>query len=243
MEPTISVVMPVFNCAEYVGQAIESILAQSFTDFELIIVDDGSTDDTIYQVKRYADPRISICGVEYKKLSFGATAALNIGISKVKGEFIARQDGDDYSLPTRFERQAEYLYKNPMCKAVGTGIILANVSGRAYDTVQHLGHVTKYDLVNLWPCVAHPTIMMRAHVFNNVGSYDETIDYCEDYDLWMRITEHYGDGSIHNLPEIQYVKREHDKTNTAKGKRNGLISLYNEMVLLKSKIRRKKNEI
>jgi len=243
MEPTISVIMPVRNCAEFVGQAIESILAQSFTDFELIIVDDGSTDDTGYKIKQYADPRISIYGVEYKKLSFGAAMAINMGIAKAKGKYIARQDGDDYSLPNRFEKQFEYLENNFSCKAVGTCMALADGGGRIYDTVQPFGYVAKYDLVKFWPCVAHPTIMMRSHVFDDVGLYDETIDYCEDYDLWMRITEYYGGGAIQNLPEIQYVKREHDKTNTAKGKRNGLISLYNEMVLLKSKIRRKKNEI
>jgi len=232
--------MPVFNCAEFVGQAIESILTQSFTDFELIIVDDGSKDDTRDQVDQYTDSRISRHSICHKKTSFGAAAALNIGISKAKGEFIARQDGDDYSLPTRFERQVEYLYKNLICKVVGTAMTLMD---GAYDTVYYYGRVTRDRLIRAWPCVAHPTIMTYSNVFKDVGLYDETIDYCEDYDLWMRVIEYYGDDTIQNLQKIQYVKREHDRTNTVKGKKNGLISLYNEMVLLKSKIRAVKNEL
>jgi len=243
MKPTISVIMPVFNCAEFVGRAIKSILNQTFKDFELIIVDDGSTDDTLYHVCQYTDPRISTYWIEHKKTSFGAAAALNLGISKARGKYIARQDGDDYSLSDRLERQVQYLGNNSKCKVIGTGMVLTNGCGEISRFLYHKHFIGLKDLVDNWPCVAHPTVIMQSEVFKGIGLYDETIDYCEDYDLWMRITEHYGDGSIHNLPEIQYVKREHDKTNTAKGKRNGLISLYNEMVLLKSKIRTKRNEL
>jgi len=137
----------------------------------------------------------------------------------------------------------EYLENSPpWCVAVGSSMMITPRSG-ILRKLTHPYLITKDQLVKNWPCVAHPTVMFRSHVFQDIGVYDETIDYCEDYDLWFRIIEHYGEWSIHNLPDILYTKNEHDLTNTAKGKKNGLISLYNEMVLLKAKIRSKKNEL
>jgi len=243
MNPTISVIMPVYNCAEYVGRAIKSILNQTFTDFELIIVDDGSTDDTVCQVNQIHDGRLLLYQITGEKTSFGAAGALNLGISKARGKYIARQDGDDYSLSDRLERQAKYLDDNSVCSVVGTGMVLTDGYGEISRFLYHRHFVGLKDLVDNWPCVAHPTVMMRSEVFRDIGNYDETIDYCEDYDLWLRIVEHYGDGSIRNMISADYVKCEHDNTNTAKGKKNGLIKLYNEMALLKSKIRIIKNEI
>jgi len=236
----ISVIMPVFNCEKYVGQAINSIYAQTAQDFELIVVDDGSTDDTWETVTGH--PKFGdfvIEGIPHK----GAAAALNRGIGLAKGEYIARHDGDDYSHPKRFEKQLEYLEKKDGCRAIGTGMVLIDEYNIPFKFLRHPQWVDNIDLRDHWPCVAHPTVMFRANVFNDVGLYDETIDYCEDYDLWFRIAEFYGDGAIHNMDELLYTKRENRLTNTAKGLKNGLIPLYNEMVLLKARIRDKKNEI
>src|SRR5712664_1317555 len=116
MSPTVSVVLPVYNCPQYVGAAIESMLAQSFTDYEMVVIDDGSRDDTLSVVKRYTDPRLHI----YTQANRGLAATLNRGIELAHGRYIARQDQDDISLPKRLAAQVAYLEANRSCGLVGT---------------------------------------------------------------------------------------------------------------------------
>src|SRR3989339_1903405 len=107
--PKISIVMPVYNCEGFLRDAIDSVLKQTFTDFELIIVNDASTDNTLSIIKSYDDLRIAL--INRGKL--GLTRALNAGIATARGRYIARMDGDDISLPNRFQKQYDFLEKNP----------------------------------------------------------------------------------------------------------------------------------
>src|SRR3954468_5693657 len=122
MAPTVSVLLAVYNARRYLRQAIDSILAQTFTDFEFIIIDDGSTDDTLAILREYEkrDGRIRLISRPNK----GLTTTLNEGLALARGEFLARMDGDDVALPTRFEKQVTYLRDHPECVLVGSRVLL-----------------------------------------------------------------------------------------------------------------------
>ena len=115
--PRITVLMPVYNCELYIKEAIDSILNQSFSDFEFIIIDDASSDSTVSIIKAYDDPRIQLI---VKQQNSGYTNSLNYGLSIAKGEYIARMDGDDISFSERFEKQIAFLDKNPDVVLCGT---------------------------------------------------------------------------------------------------------------------------
>ena len=111
--------MPAYNAEKYINEAIDSILAQTFTDFEFIIIDDGSTDSTCAIVESYSDSRIRFFKNEH---NLGVAATLNRGLDLARGEYIARMDADDISLPTRFEKQAAYMDSHPDVVVCGTGV-------------------------------------------------------------------------------------------------------------------------
>jgi glycosyltransferase involved in cell wall biosynthesis len=131
MTPKISVAMSVFNGEEYLRAAIDSILAQTFSDFEFIIVDDGSTDRSAAIVRGYDDPRFVLLSQENR----GVAAALNHAMSRARGEYIARQDADDVSLPERFAQQVQWLEAHPEVSALGTGAVLIDPQGRPFSRV------------------------------------------------------------------------------------------------------------
>ena len=136
----ISVVMSVYNSEKYIIEAIESVLSQTFNDFEFIIVNDGSTDNSLSLIKSINDPRIKIIDQENKGLS----KALNIGINIAKGKYIARLDADDIALPTRFEKQYKFLENNPECVALGTEAIYTTEDGK---------ELYRSNLHSTWPTI------------------------------------------------------------------------------------------
>lgn len=192
----ISVIIPTFNSGQYIKQAIESILNQTFQDFEIIVIDNNSVDDTVEIIKSFNNPKIKIV----KCSCAGIPNALNTGIDLAEGEYIARMDSDDISLPDRFEKQVKFLDEHKDC-VLCSGLIrlfddneLKNVEGRSmgYDE-------TKIELLFATP-VFHPTVMFRNKFFkeNNI-KYDETYKTCEDYEIWSRISRI---GNIAVLPDI-----------------------------------------
>ncbi len=204
--PKISVIMPTYNVENYVAEAISSILDQTFSDFEFIIIDDGSTDKTLEIAKAFKDRRIRLL----EKVHLGTVYQLNYGLEQARGEFIARQDSDDYSHPERFEKQANFLDFHP-----GYGVVSSNM--QLVDEKKELTDILRYprepDYQKLMQkcCISHPASMWRKKINQKIGGYDEEFNKncCEDYDFWLRVSEFF---RIHVLDEVLYIKREHSQS-------------------------------
>lgn len=201
--------MPVYNAMRYVAAAIDSILAQTLSDFELLIVDDGSNDQTPAILADYAarDPRIRII----TRPNGGIVRALNVALAGAKAPLLARMDGDDICLPERFARQAAYLDAHPQCLLVGCRVMLIDPDGEPLYEMDDIetSHEEIDDLLlkGRWP-VVHPAIMMRAEAVRSVGGYRERAPV-EDHDLFLRLAEL---GTLANLPEVLFRYRKHSQS-------------------------------
>lgn len=202
--PAVSVLLPVFNGAPYLAEAISSILEQSWGNFELIIINDGSTDGSGDIAKRFADSRIRY----FEQKNAGLAATLNRGIGLARGAYIARQDADDISKPERFARQLAYLEANPDCGMVGSWADLLREGDAKTLVLKHPTDSTmiKTDLLFDNPFV-HSSIMMRKNSLQEVGGYteDPARQPPEDYELWSRFARRY---DLANLPEALVIYRE-----------------------------------
>ena len=207
-EALVTVVMPVFNGESYLGSAIDSMLAQDFKRWKLIVVDDCSTDRSPDIIGQYSDERIETFRMDSNG---GIARALNAGIARVKTRFIARLDQDDIADPFRLARQIEFLEKHPHIALLGTW---AEFFGE--DCRQVTPPIEHRDLLAelLWrnPFV-HSSVMFRREILDvEEGPYNPTFTGCEDYDLWQRISLNFG---IAILPEILTKHRLHDNQMTA----------------------------
>jgi len=185
--PLVSVVMPTYNSERFLGDAIESIINQTFRDFEFIIVADKSSDRSDLILDDYAkkDNRIKVF-MEKKK---GLIASLNKGCQLAKGKYIARMDADDISRPHRLEMQIQYLEEHPEIGVLGTGIRYIDEAGRLGKSVRNPRDpkLIKFYL-HLENCFVHPSIMMRRETIEHLGFYNPEAIHAEDYDLWARAT-------------------------------------------------------
>ena len=189
-QPLVSVVMAVHNGCQFLGESIESILNQSFDDFEFLVVDDGSTDGTSQILHNYAfaDPRLRI----YTQKNLGQTASLNKGWRLARGELVARMDADDLAKPERIKRQVEFLKFHPEVALLGTSFEFMSRDGTRRLPI--LLPSEDADIKKALPhgnCLAHPTIMMRKFALIETGGYRSAFLHAEDYDLWLRIAERY----------------------------------------------------
>jgi glycosyltransferase involved in cell wall biosynthesis len=199
--PKITVIMPVYNCEGYVQEAINSILEQTFTDFEFLVIDDASTDDTVSVIKTYSDPRIRLI---VKPVNSGYTDSLNMALDMARGEFIARMDGDDISLPGRFEKQLKEFERNPRLALCGSNMEIIG-TGEIINYPQTHDEI-KVELLKIC-CVAHPSVMMRsAFLKSNNLFYDRTKEPAEDYNLWVRMIK---TGRFANIAEPLLKYRVH----------------------------------
>lgn len=193
--PLVSVVTPVYNAAEHLGVAIRSILDQTLSNLEFIIVDDGSTDRSPKIIEEYAlsDERIAAIRQENR----GVAAALNRGLDIARGTYIARMDADDASHPDRMAKQAAFLNDRPEIGLCGTAW---TYSGERRGSSMPITDSEEIRVsLMFWPCVSHPTAMMRRSLIAECGlRYDPCFEQAEDYELWTRLCEHCG---IANLPE------------------------------------------
>jgi glycosyltransferase involved in cell wall biosynthesis len=197
--------MPVFNCAQFLDHAIESILTQTFPDFEFIIINDGSTDDSEKIILKYADARI-----KYLKNTSnqGLVFSLNRGIDLASGEFIARMDGDDISTPDRFDKQLNYLRAHPEVKLLCTTILLIDESGNSQGVWKDdFDKITPGAIRSFLPinnCIAHPSIITPRFILNKYR-YRPEQSQSEDYDLWLRMAA--AGEPIHKLKEPKLLHR------------------------------------
>lgn len=202
--PKISVILPAYNAEIYLREAVQSVLDQSFTDFELIILNDGSTDGTAELLESFDDARIRIIHQE----NIGLALTLNKGISLSRGEFIARQDADDISLPERFARQIDYLVSHKSCGLLGTGSIILDDRQLTTRRHQHPTSNGKLQMNLLFDSFfVHSSVMLRRSALDEVGVYptDPERNPPEDFDLWLRLARKF---EVANLSEPLVMYRE-----------------------------------
>jgi glycosyltransferase involved in cell wall biosynthesis len=186
-EPAISVAMSAYNSQDTVGRAIRSLLCQTFTDFELIIIDDGSTDDTVREILKFTDPRIRFFQGHSRK---GLATRLNEAISLARGSIIARMDADDFSYPERFERQFAFLNAHNSVDLVGATGIAFRSSGKAIGAFRiATGHDDICRRPDLGFTVPHPTWMGRAAWFRKFP-YPETALRAQDQAILLAAHRH-----------------------------------------------------
>ncbi|NVN92663.1 MAG: glycosyltransferase, partial [Desulfuromonadales bacterium] len=185
--PRVTVLMPVFNGERYLREAIDSILAQTFRDFELLIIDDGSTDGSEKIILSHHDSRIRYISYGTNR---GLIATLNRGIAAARGEYIARMDCDDISLPERLAQQVAHLDSHSTCAMVAAKAILIDTEGGECGSWNDDDNVTSsQQIIQRLPranCIVHPSTMLRTALLSTYG-YDPQQRNCEDYDLWLRL--------------------------------------------------------
>ncbi|MBU2510539.1 glycosyltransferase [bacterium] len=206
--PKVTVLMPVYNGVLYLEEAIESILNQTFSDFEFLIIDDASTDHSLEMIRSYNDSRIRL--VQNKK-NIGQTASLNKGLHLARGEFIARLDQDDVSLLERLKEQVEYLDRHPEITIVSTWEETITSTGRKVREwkreIENYGDFLGYILLGLCP-VWHPSVMFRKDNILKLGCFDTTYGPAEDYELWGRIAINRMGAAF--VPKILVQQRVHE---------------------------------
>jgi len=228
--PKISVVMPVYNAEKYLRESIDSILSQTFKDFEFIIINDGSTDSSLEIIKYYNDSRIHIVDQD----NTGLAKALNNGIALSTTEFIARMDADDIAMPERLGKQYHFLSNNPKYIIVGSNAENIDVDGNyVYTTSQK---ITDKDLREILPCTPfiHPSVMFRKDIYYKAGKYPEYMLKAQDAVLFNRMAKF---GKIANLPESLMKYRIVPTSNSLRSwERRKRINAITSKAILKNEI-------
>ena len=215
--PRISVILPVDNNERFLEEAIESILKQTYADFELIvIIEFGSSAKSMDIVDSYDDSRINVIKNGHR---LGLARSLNLGLKLAKGEYIARMDADDVSDSSRFALQVDYLDHNPKVAVCGANVITIDGDGKAIERVKYPLEplVVKWSMF-LSCAIGHSSIMARKEALQAKGGYREDARQAEDYDLWLRLLGGYG---VANLPQFIHKRRRHD-SNASISKRDEL---------------------
>ena len=218
--PKVSVIMPVYNAELYLDDTIQSILNQSFLDFEFLIIDDKSTDSSIDIIRKYNDPRIKFFKNE---INLGYVKSLNYLIDKAQGKYIARQDNDDISAKDRLFIQYNFLENNESVLLCGSNYNVFGIRNLNSNVPIKDKQIKAFMLFNNPIC--HPTVMVRKSVFSTFCSekYDNSLCPSEDYALWFEISKH---GKIVNLKHRLLQYRIHDN-NTSHLKKNIQIDAAN----------------
>ncbi len=209
----ISVIMSNYNTPEeYLREAVESILNQTYSNFEFIIVDDFSDDNSVEIIQSYNDPRITVLK---NNENMGITKSLNRAMKAAKGEFVARMDADDISLPERFEKQVEYMKQNPSVVVCGTWVELFGSGAEALKEKYSKKVLSEKDLFRIQLLfgnhnnIIHPTAMFRhSSLSENNITYNEKYVYAQDYRMWAECSKY---GECQNLNEVLVKYRMHNK--------------------------------
>ena len=203
------VIMPVYNANKYVGKAIESILNQTFFRFQLIIINDGSSDDTSSILSYYQknDRRIKVIT---NSKNIGLTRSLNRGINMTESDLVARMDSDDVSLPERFRAQVDFLTNHNNYAMVG--VAWKEMTSDLKKTIRVMrppvsyAEIKKKILIKNTFC--HSAVMMRRKLLASVGGYDTKDLYSQDYDLWLRLISSY---KVSNIKDVLHLRRIHNE--------------------------------
>lgn len=218
MNPLVSIIIPVYNSQLYIYECIKSIVDQTYSNLEILIINDGCSDDSILIVKSFSDNRIKIIENES---NLGLATSVNKAIDLSQGSFIARMDADDIAVNSRIERQVNFLINNPDVSILGTAMQSIGNSNYLHQFPQTHQSCKAHLLFNV--CFGHPTVMFRKSVFNSPENYylDELQQYSEEYELWCRLVDKV---SFANLPETLLYYRTFDdntkKEATQKRKNN-----------------------
>ena len=220
----VSVVIASYNHGKYIGEAIESVLSQDYQDFEIVITDDGSADDSVAQIKRFTDPRIKLFCFPVNR---GACTAKRHCLENACGGYIAVLNSDDVFLPGKLTRQVQFLDTHPDIGAVfghatvvdANGKSLAGRTTRAYVTVFDQPNRSRFEWLNHFflqgNCLCHPTLLIRRECYDTVGFLDERYAQLPDLDFWVRLCMRY---EIHILQEPLIRFRLHSAEGNASGK-------------------------
>lgn len=206
VEPRVSVLMPAYNAARYLAPAIRSVLTQTLRELELIVVDDGSQDDTATIAETFAaqDPRVRVLRLDHRGI-----ANVNVGVEAARSDLIGRTDADDICLPTRFEKQLAYMDANPDCAAVGTWLRMTDPFGSPTNA-QHppIDHdaIDAALLAGDGSAIVQGTTLFRREALRRSGGWQDKHGWIEDLDLFLRLGEV---GRLANLPEELYLYRRH----------------------------------
>lgn len=210
--PTVTVLMSVYNGERYLREAIESILNQTFTDFEFLIINDGSTDASRSIISSYSDLRIQLID---NSQNIGLVKSLNRGLTLAQGRYIARQDADDISEPDRLARQVAFMDANPHLVMSGTWYREIDMDGNLGNNVRLPTEFTElqWALLFFCPFVHTAVIMCRSQLLQEIGLYNKDCYYAEDYELWLRIARHL---PMANLPAylVRYRTNPYSMTAT-----------------------------
>lgn len=202
-----SVILPIYNGEAYLKQAIDSVLNQTFKDFELLLLNDGSTDSSEEIIDGYVkkDKRC-------KKFSWqnqGLIKTLNTGIEKAQGEIIFRMDADDICHPERFEKQFQYLELHPDCVVLGSRVLLIDEEGmpiKVFSVPSEHEDIDRENFIGGGAAIVHPSVALRKEALINLRGYRDKYTHAEDIDLFLRLAEH---GAIKNLSDILLEYRQH----------------------------------
>ncbi len=201
--PRVSIIMSVYNDSAHLKEALTSILQQTYSDFEFLITDDGSTDESPKILDEYAakDQRVKV--VHQKNI--GLTKTLNKSIAEAKGEYVARMDSDDIALPRRLAEEVKFLDSHPETALVSCFTKVIDAEGK--EIGEHRPGVTHEEIKKLIffsGQIAHPAAMFRKQAFLALGGYDENFKYAQDLDLWFKFIAKY---KVANLPEFLFLWR------------------------------------
>lgn len=201
----ISIILPVYNADSFIRTTIESLFSQTFNDFELIVINDGSTDNSLNIISNYKnDPRLKIINNDK---NLGLIYTLNRGIKMAKGELIARIDADDIAIKNRLKLQADYMDNHPNVALVGGWAELIDEQGAGFHI--HKVPTAPTEILNsilLTNCFIHPSVMFRRSIALELGGFRQEALHAEDYDLWLRMCEHH---QVANLPNVLIQYRIH----------------------------------
>jgi len=198
--PAVSIVVPTYNRAERLGETLRSVFNQTCQDFELIVVDDGSTDDTQKVVNSF--PRVQYIS---KQENHGVSRARNEGLALAKGRYICFLDSDDLWDEKKLQIQVQWMGDNPNCQVCYTDEIWIRKGVRVNQMNKHRKYSGDIFRHCLPLCIVSPSsAMLRAELFDEIGNFDESLPACEDYDLWLRIAEKY---PFHFIEEPLIIKQ------------------------------------